>query len=221
MGHWPIESSNLSLSATDGTYDVRRFGRRGQAQHRLDVVGFFVERAPSVYQAKDWLAFSAKDLEAAVELYSGGRQPFRARRFVVAPRAMPGTQRSLRSSPNCTRNTWIWKSIVDAKEQLSNRQHEPLWPRCHVYGDPLSPRMRAVRNPRRRQQITFSLNRGGQQHNEVHVPWSRDSDTRPVDISVPGRYVSVHAFSPATTLGGITPDRVRRKRRSCDGTPSA
>jgi hypothetical protein len=68
----------------DGTYDVRRYGRPGQAQHGLDVVGFFAERAPSVYQAKHWQAFSADDLEKAVKLYTGGRQPFGARRIVIA-----------------------------------------------------------------------------------------------------------------------------------------
>src|SRR5438876_9746521 len=36
----------------DGAYDVRRYGRPGQAQHGLDVVAFFADRAPSVYQAK-------------------------------------------------------------------------------------------------------------------------------------------------------------------------
>jgi hypothetical protein len=85
MGWDAFEGLVLAIARDlDGTYDVRRYGRRGQAQHGLDVVGFFVERAPSVYQAKDWQAFSAKDLQVAVELYTGGRQPFGARRFVVA-----------------------------------------------------------------------------------------------------------------------------------------
>jgi hypothetical protein len=68
----------------DGAYDARRFGRPGQAQHGLDVVAFFAERAPSAYQAKRWQDFDESDLEQAVELYFGGRRPFGADRIVIA-----------------------------------------------------------------------------------------------------------------------------------------
>jgi hypothetical protein len=69
----------------DGAWDVRRYGRSGQAQHGLDVVAFFAQqRAPSVYQAKRWQDFNATDLEQAVERYTGGRRPFGADRIVVA-----------------------------------------------------------------------------------------------------------------------------------------
>jgi hypothetical protein len=72
------------VRALDGACDVRRYGKLGQAQHGLDVVGFFTERQPSVYQAKRWEAFGAADLERAVELYAAGRRPFDADRMVVA-----------------------------------------------------------------------------------------------------------------------------------------
>jgi hypothetical protein len=68
----------------DGGYDVRRYGRLGQAQHGLDVVAFFAERKPSVYQAKRWQAFGAGDLEEAVDRYTEGRRPFDADRIVIA-----------------------------------------------------------------------------------------------------------------------------------------
>lgn len=68
----------------DGGYDVRRYGRLGQAQHGLDVVAFFTERKPSVYQAKRWQAFDADDLEEAVDRYTEGRRPFGADRIVIA-----------------------------------------------------------------------------------------------------------------------------------------
>lgn len=68
----------------DGGYDVRRYGRLGQAQHGLDVVAFFAERKPSVYQAKRWQAFGAGDLEEAVDRYTDGRRPFGADRIVIA-----------------------------------------------------------------------------------------------------------------------------------------
>lgn len=68
----------------DGAYAVRRYGRPGQAQHGLDIVGFFTGRLPTVYQAKDWQQFGASDLEAAVLRYSGGRRPFGADRLIIA-----------------------------------------------------------------------------------------------------------------------------------------
>jgi hypothetical protein len=68
----------------DGAYNVRRYGRSGQAQHGLDIVGFFTGRLPTVYQAKDWQQFGASDLEEAVLRYSGGRRPFGADRLIVA-----------------------------------------------------------------------------------------------------------------------------------------
>jgi hypothetical protein len=68
----------------DGAYDVRRYGLPGQAQHGLDLIGFFSEKAPSVYQAKKWQAFDAADLKKAVDLYAKGQQPFAADRIVVA-----------------------------------------------------------------------------------------------------------------------------------------
>lgn len=75
----------LAMARTlDGAFDVRRYGSLGQAQHGLDVVAFFTERAPSVYQAKRWQAFQAADLEEAVERYARGERPFDADRIVVA-----------------------------------------------------------------------------------------------------------------------------------------
>ncbi len=68
----------------DGGYDVRLYGRLGQAQHGLDVVAFFAERKPSVYQAKRWQGFGASDLAEAVDRYTEGRQPFGADRIIIA-----------------------------------------------------------------------------------------------------------------------------------------
>src|SRR5450759_2718636 len=68
----------------DGAYNVRRYGRSGQAQHGLDIVGFFTGRLPTVYQAKDWQRFGATDLEEAVLRYSKGLRPFGADRLIIA-----------------------------------------------------------------------------------------------------------------------------------------
>ena len=68
----------------DGSYNVRRYGRSGQAQHGLDIVGFFTGRQPTVYQSKEWQRFGASDLEEAVLRYSAGRRPFGADRLIIA-----------------------------------------------------------------------------------------------------------------------------------------
>ncbi len=70
--------------ALDGAYDVRRYGKSGQGQHGIDLVGFFTDKRPSVYQSKRWTKFRASDLQAAVKRYTTGRRPFDAERIVVA-----------------------------------------------------------------------------------------------------------------------------------------
>lgn len=69
----------------EGAFDVRIYGKRGQRQHGIDIVGFFpLPRQPSVYQGKREEAFGAGALEAAVEQFTGDRRPFGADRIVVA-----------------------------------------------------------------------------------------------------------------------------------------
>ncbi len=68
----------------EGASDVRLYGKRGQAQEGIDVVGFFVETRPAIYQTKRWQVFRATDLESAVTKYTSGRRPFNAERFVIA-----------------------------------------------------------------------------------------------------------------------------------------
>jgi hypothetical protein len=69
----------------DGAFDVRIYGKRGQRQHGIDIVGFFPSpRQPSVYQGKREERFGAAALEAAVERYTGDRRPFGSDRIVVA-----------------------------------------------------------------------------------------------------------------------------------------
>jgi hypothetical protein len=64
--------------------DVRLFGVRGQAQHGVDLVGFFPERRPTVYQGKRVKQFPVAELDAAVDRYGQGRRPFNADRLVIA-----------------------------------------------------------------------------------------------------------------------------------------
>jgi hypothetical protein len=97
MGWEPFERLVLHMARTlDGAHGVRRYGRPGQAQHGLDVVGFFADRAPSVYQAKEWQVFGAADLEKAVELYAGGRHRLRTRTRPPLRWSSPGPPRAAR-----------------------------------------------------------------------------------------------------------------------------
>jgi hypothetical protein len=68
----------------DDARDPRLYGNPGQAQHGIDIVGFFAEAPPTVYQAKDVGTFSSPDLRKAIEKYALGRRPFGATRLVVA-----------------------------------------------------------------------------------------------------------------------------------------
>lgn len=62
---------------------LRYFGKRGQAQKGLDVVGINPEGKPEGIQAKRWESFSVADLDAAVEKYTQSTAPFDLVRFVV------------------------------------------------------------------------------------------------------------------------------------------
>jgi hypothetical protein len=99
----------------DGGYDVRRYGKLGQAQHGLDVVAFFAERNPSVYQVKRWQAFGADDLGEAVDRYTGGRRPFGADRIVIAV----ATE---------VRDTQTIEKLAELREKHSDMEIE-LWDR--------------------------------------------------------------------------------------------
>jgi hypothetical protein len=68
----------------DGARDVRRYGISGQAQHGIDLVGFFDDKRPTIYQAKCVQAFGPGDLEEAVNKYGEGHRPFDAERMVIA-----------------------------------------------------------------------------------------------------------------------------------------
>src|SRR5262249_26195506 len=70
--------------SVEGALDVRLFGNRGQTQHGIDLVGFFTDRDPTVYQGKRVQQFSTRDLEKAVARYAEGRRPFGATRLVIA-----------------------------------------------------------------------------------------------------------------------------------------
>ena len=92
----PLPTSDLSwetfeklvffiVKEVEGGMDFRLYGKRGQAQHGIDIVGFFEGgRPPTVYQAKRYQEFSERVLEEAVQKYADGIRPFEADRLVVA-----------------------------------------------------------------------------------------------------------------------------------------
>jgi len=115
----PFENLVLAMARTlDGAYDVRRYGKPGQAQHGLDVVAFFAERKPSVYQAKRWQEFGAGDLEKAVDRYTEGRRPFGANRIVIAV----ATE---------ARDTQTIEKLAELREQHKGMKIE-LWDRREI-----------------------------------------------------------------------------------------
>ncbi|MDF3148775.1 ATP-binding protein [Streptomyces sp. T21Q-yed] len=71
----------------DRASEARRFGRSGQAQQGVDVVGFFDGASSTVYQAKRYEKFTPSVLRQAVADYAGGPRPFDARRLVVVTTA--------------------------------------------------------------------------------------------------------------------------------------
>ena len=66
---------------------VRLYGRPGQAQHGLDVLGREVDGLHVAIQCKRQQAFSVSDLHAAVEKFNSTTRPYEVARFVVATSA--------------------------------------------------------------------------------------------------------------------------------------
>ncbi len=66
-----------------GLRSLSFFGKRGQAQKGLDVIGTNAEGKPEGIQSKRYQAFSVTDLDAAVEKYTQSPLPFRLVRFVI------------------------------------------------------------------------------------------------------------------------------------------
>jgi hypothetical protein len=79
-----FEGLVTAMARAEGAFDVRRYGRAGQAQDGIDVVAFFADRPPAVYQAKRYQVLTVADFSAAVHRYVLGRRPFDAKRLVVA-----------------------------------------------------------------------------------------------------------------------------------------
>ncbi|MFJ3892066.1 hypothetical protein [Streptomyces sp. NPDC090083] len=74
----------------EGAVRSRLYGRNGQKQHGIDVVGYFVDGSLTVYQAKRWQNFTADALSDAVRMYVEGTRPFDATRFVLVTSAYTG-----------------------------------------------------------------------------------------------------------------------------------
>ncbi|MEU4098641.1 restriction endonuclease [Streptomyces sp. NPDC026673] len=73
----------------EGAVEALVYGRRGQAQDGIDVVGFFdqARQRARVYQAKRYQRFTVADLTAAVDTYAQGRRPFDAAHLVIVTSA--------------------------------------------------------------------------------------------------------------------------------------
>ncbi|MER5908561.1 restriction endonuclease [Streptomyces mirabilis] len=67
----------------EGAFEARVFGRRGQKQQGIDVVGFFNGEKARVYQAKDYKKYTAANLEKAVKEFTTGSRPFESEHLIV------------------------------------------------------------------------------------------------------------------------------------------
>lgn len=67
----------------EGAFEARVYGRRGQKQQGIDVVGFFEGEKARVYQAKDYKKFTAASLAKAVKVFTKGIRPFGSAHLVV------------------------------------------------------------------------------------------------------------------------------------------
>lgn len=74
----------------EGATRSRLYGRKGQKQHGIDVVGYFDDGSLTVYQSKRWQSFTADALSDAVRMYVEGSRPFDATRFVLVTTAYIG-----------------------------------------------------------------------------------------------------------------------------------
>ncbi|MBR7828771.1 restriction endonuclease [Actinospica sp. MGRD01-02] len=67
--------------------EARRYGRPGQQQHGIDVAAFFDAQPATVYQAKRYERFTARDLRNAVSAFATGMRPYDASRLVIVTTA--------------------------------------------------------------------------------------------------------------------------------------
>ncbi|MFB7359465.1 restriction endonuclease [Streptomyces gardneri] len=111
----------------EGAYEAHVYGRRGQKQHGIDVVGFFDSEKPRVYQAKHYETYSAAKLTKAVQTFLDGKRPFGSSYLVVmttadvSDTAITDELHTLReANPDLTIRLW-------GKQELSDKlQNHPL-----------------------------------------------------------------------------------------------
>ncbi|MGW4828918.1 hypothetical protein ACWEOG_15160 [Amycolatopsis japonica] len=90
MGWDRFEQLVLAVASAElgiGGVRVRRYGTPGQAQHGVDLAGREPDRSYTIIQCKEYQTFTPADLKTAVDTFAKGRQPFRAKRFIVATSA--------------------------------------------------------------------------------------------------------------------------------------
>lgn len=106
-----IASQSLGL----GRMRFRRYGRPGQAQHGIDLVGRRADCEHTVVQCRQVASFTATSLRAAVEDFADGRRPFDASHFVVAV-----------SNPDA-RATQVQDELAALQDQYRDEFEVDLW----------------------------------------------------------------------------------------------
>lgn len=114
----------LAIDA-DHLTDVRRYGRSGQAQDGVDIVGFTRDgRRAHVYQCKKVKEFTESQLADAIARFAGGRRPFGPQRLVIAvataanrTRLMEDLETAQRREPDLDLDLWDAPRLDDLLRQ--------------------------------------------------------------------------------------------------------
>ncbi|MEU9189270.1 hypothetical protein AB0D14_32940 [Streptomyces sp. NPDC048484] len=108
----------------DGAFEARVYGRRGQKQQGIDVVGFFDGEKARVYQAKDYKKYTAAYLAMAVKDFATGTRPFESEHLIVMTTAdvsdtkIDDELHALRkANPQITIDLWGRQQLSDKLER--------------------------------------------------------------------------------------------------------
>ena len=71
------------LRGAEGLRSAQLYGRRGQAQHGLDIVALDSDDSGVALQSKKYEKFTAGDLNSAVDKFRGATPPFHISRFII------------------------------------------------------------------------------------------------------------------------------------------
>jgi hypothetical protein len=94
--------------------DVRRYGKRGQRQHGLDIVGWTSDGEAQALQGKDVERFDEHDLQRALEAFRLGNRPFDPKRLILGVAVKADRSQILHTLAEATERLSIRVELYDA-----------------------------------------------------------------------------------------------------------